>query len=284
MARLSYAEKEIIEKALEMEAGYVSDFTNRQFKEFIEDITSIDIYSEKYSSNGDSKAKRLRCFWSIESDDIVGNVLKQLLEREKLRSSGKKLVVCAKGLQIANSLLQSKVTSSEKYQTNEARFLSNDYGILNISELDINENLKNIINARLREIELCVNNKIHLSAIILIGSTLEGLLINIAKNDIENFNKTNSSPKNKEGKTLPLEKWTLANLIDTSYELKYIDKDVKDFSHILRNFRNYIHPNHQLKYNFSPDEYTVKICWQVLRAVVADIIKKNNKKENKCKD
>ena len=67
MARLSYAEKEIIEKALEMESGYVSDFTNRQFKEFIEDITSIDIYSEKYSSNGDSKAKRLRCFWYREA-------------------------------------------------------------------------------------------------------------------------------------------------------------------------------------------------------------------------
>ncbi len=284
MARLSYAEKEIIEKALEMESGYVSDFTNRQFKEFIEDITSIDIYSEKYSSNGDSKAKRLRCFWTIEADDIVGYVLKQLLEREKLRSSGKKLVACAKGLQIANSLLKSMITRTENQQTDEARFLSNDYGILNISEIDINENLKNIINTRLREIELCINNKIHLSAIILIGSTLEGLLLNIAKNDIKNFNKTTSSPKNKEGKTLPLEKWTLANLIDTSYELKYIDKDVKDFSHILRNFRNYIHPNHQLKCNFSPDEYTVKICWQVLRAVVADIIKKNNKKEIKCKD
>ena len=112
-----------------MESGYVSDFTNRQFKEFIEDITSIDIYSEKYSSNGDSKAKRLRCFWTIEADDIVGYVLKQLLEREKLRSSGKKLVACAKGLQIANSLLKSVITRTENQQTDEARFLSNDYGI-----------------------------------------------------------------------------------------------------------------------------------------------------------
>lgn len=277
MAKLSYVEKETIENALDMDTGYVSDFTNRQFKEFIEDLVGLDIYSEKYSSNGDSKAKRLRCFWNIESDYTVGKVLKALLEREKLKNKKEKSLLCAEGLQIANSLIiQSKNIVSSTHQ-NEKFFLSKDYGTLNISSITINEELKNIINARLKEIELCINHGTYLAATILIGSTLEGILLNIAQVNIKNFNQSNSSPKNKEGKTLILEKWTLSNLIDTAHELKYLDKDVKDFSHILRDFRNYIHPNHQLKCNFMPDEDTTKICWQVLRAAVADIIKRIGK-------
>lgn len=277
MARLSYVEKEIIEKALEMESGYVSDFTNRQFQDFIKDVVGIDIYAEKYSLNGNSKAKRLRSFWELESNDIVCKVLKELLEREKLKSTGGKMVICAKGIQIANSLLSQSKTTKSISQQNEGKFLSKDFGILNISDININDNLKNIINNRLKEIELCINNNIYLSAIILIGSTLEGILLNIALVNIKNFNKANSAPKSKDKKTLPLDKWTLSNLIDVAYELGFLDKDVKEFSHILRNFRNYIHPNHQLQCNFSPDEDTTKICWQVLRAAVTDIIKKEKR-------
>lgn len=167
MARLSYVEKEIIVKALEMESGYVSDFTNRQFQDFIKDVVGIDIYAEKYSLDGNSKAKRLKSFWALEPNYIVGKVLKELLEREKLKSAGGKMVICAKGIQIANSLLSQSQNTKAISQKNEGKFLSKDFGVLNISDINISDNLKNIINNRLKEIELCINNNIYLSAIIL---------------------------------------------------------------------------------------------------------------------
>lgn len=63
-----------------MSSGYVLDFSNDTFAEFFRETADIDIYSQKYARNGDSKAKRLRALWEIESDALVGKVLSGLLE------------------------------------------------------------------------------------------------------------------------------------------------------------------------------------------------------------
>ena len=53
--------------------------------------------------------------------------------------------------------------------------------------------------------------------------------------------------------------------------MKIFDLNVKKFSHELRDFRNYIHPNEQLKNQFSPNIDTAKIGFQVLKAAVSQI-------------
>jgi hypothetical protein len=63
-----------------MDSGYVLDFTNRSFQEFILDNTRIDIYNEKYSYDSGSKANRLRAFWEKEDNFIVGRLITSLLE------------------------------------------------------------------------------------------------------------------------------------------------------------------------------------------------------------
>lgn len=67
-----------IEKFFGMESGYVLDFSNRTFQNFILDNSNIDIYEDENCT--DSKANRLRVFWKQESNYIVGNLLKELLE------------------------------------------------------------------------------------------------------------------------------------------------------------------------------------------------------------
>lgn len=56
-----------------------------------------------------------------------------------------------------------------------------------------------------------------------------------------------------------------------AYELNIIHEDVKKFSHVLREFRNYIHPYQQLCSSFYPDENTALICLQVMKALIAQI-------------
>jgi len=48
MSNLTYAEKRKFEQLLGMNSGYVLDFTNRGFKEFVFDSTGRDIYDARY--------------------------------------------------------------------------------------------------------------------------------------------------------------------------------------------------------------------------------------------
>lgn len=79
VSKLSFSEKNLLSNLLEMSGGYVLNFTNNTFAEFFREH-NIDIYSNKYSFNGDSKAKRLRAFWEVESDGVVAEVLSDLID------------------------------------------------------------------------------------------------------------------------------------------------------------------------------------------------------------
>ncbi len=82
MARFNRKDQISLEKLLEMESGYVLDFSNRTFETFISDSVNIEIYDNKYSKYGDSKAKRLRCFWDIENNYRVKKLLNDLIDRK----------------------------------------------------------------------------------------------------------------------------------------------------------------------------------------------------------
>ena len=69
----------------------------------------------------------------------------------------------------------------------------------------------------------------------------------------------------------PFRKWTLSELINVAHDIGLLKTDVQKFSHILRDFRNYIHPYEQMVSKFNPDEHTAKMCFQVLKAALADV-------------
>lgn len=80
MADLSSIDKLKFEKLFDMGTGYVIDFSNRTFSEFILENTGIDISNAKYNYGSGSKANRLRAFWQKEEDHTVGQLLLKLLE------------------------------------------------------------------------------------------------------------------------------------------------------------------------------------------------------------
>lgn len=73
MADLTNADKRKLEKLFEMSGGYVLNFSNRTFDEFVFDSTGIVIDDAKYQQGSGSKANRLRAFWSLEPDHVVGS-------------------------------------------------------------------------------------------------------------------------------------------------------------------------------------------------------------------
>lgn len=75
MADLTYIEKANIEKFLGMKTGYVMDFSDRTFQEFIGEAVGLDINDLKYNYNSNSKANRLRQFIKLESNQTFGKLL-----------------------------------------------------------------------------------------------------------------------------------------------------------------------------------------------------------------
>lgn len=268
MSSLSPLEKRVFEELFGMSSGYVLDFSNRSFSDFFHDAVKISIDDSKYGAG--SKANRLRAFWSIEPDILVGKALKEMLGIWLLTSknaNAKEDIKYKKAQEVIAKLLGTKNVS----EVTEDEFLEKDFSTTSVAKLKIESNLVAILESRLKEINVSIQKGASLASVILSGSVLEGILLGAALSDPRKFNQANSSPKDKSGTAKPFHEWTLGGFIDVAYEVGLLKIDVKKFSHSLRDFRNYIHPYEQMASGFNPDQHTAKICLQVLKAAIADL-------------
>lgn len=270
MSSLKIVERQCFEELFAMTSGYVLDFTNPTFSEFFRENARVDIYSDRYAVNGDSKAKRLRAFISLESDALVGKVLSDLLEYWRCKMpnpSPQEERLATQATRVIERLLGKQIQPKESGD----EFLRKDFGPLTLQKIPSAAPLISILEMRLEEANRCLHANAPLAVIFHCGSVLEGLLLGVASSYPQEFNQAPSSPKDKEGKVRSLQDWTLSQLIDVACELGFLKLDVKKFSHGLRDFRNYIHPYAQMTARFDPDRHTAEICLQVLKAAVASL-------------
>jgi hypothetical protein len=118
MSSLTFTEKTKLEKLLGMSSGYVSNFSDTTFGHFLSDEANVDIHSDKYQSGGSSKAKKLREFWKIESDYLVGKSLKALIkhaEENMFDESSRSLIAPCNA--IADRLLSGNVNLDSLKET-----------------------------------------------------------------------------------------------------------------------------------------------------------------------
>lgn len=102
MPALSKIDTVTLKKLFAMSGGYVLDFSNRTFADFVMYETRRDIYDSKYSIEGRSKASRLRAFWALEPDVVVGKLIRALVKQAEATNSD--TVLSEKCLQIATRL------------------------------------------------------------------------------------------------------------------------------------------------------------------------------------
>lgn len=150
----------------------------------------------------------------------------------------------------------------------EDDFLKKEFQEISLENIGLDSTITEVLKLRMVEIEKCLSADAPLSVIFLAGSTLEGVLLGVALKYPKEFNQSRSAPKDSEGKTKHSSDWTLSNFIDVAYEVGIFAEDVKKYSHSLRDFRNYIHPYHQMSSRFNPDKHTARISWQVLKAAL----------------
>ncbi len=263
MSTVTHLEKRKLEELLGMSGGYVLDFTNRSFTDFFRDTVAINIDSPKYAKDSGSKANRLRAFWELESNSMAGKILEGLLQIWLHTHNQQRSSLYLECEVIVNNLLNHKTI-----EITEDDFLAQPLPAISLAKLPVEASLIPILEARLREAECAAKHGMALSAVVLCGSILEGILLGLAQNNVCQFNQCVLAPKDKESKVKRLQDWSLADLIEVSHQCGYLPLDIKRFSHDLREFRNFIHPYEQMRTGFTPSSQTANLCWHVLVAAM----------------
>jgi hypothetical protein len=181
--------------------------------------------------------------------------------------NNKPVIQFAAQTKLDDEIINSPAQSDRASISEEDKFLQKQFDDeIKISDLNLDVVLTEYLQDRLEEAQNCPRGKVPLGTVFLLGSTLEGILLAVALKDQAKFMTSKLAPKDKTGAIYKIYDWKLSHLIDVCHELGFLNLDVKKFSHELRDFRNYIHPYHQMSQNFKPDQYTVGISWQVFKA------------------
>lgn len=150
--------------------------------------------------------------------------------------------------------------------------LDHAFATISLDSISHNGELVKTLQSRLRELRKCLDQEVALASIILAGSILEGVLRGIAEDYPRIFNTATTAPKDGSN-TRQFRTWSFANFIDVAAEVGFLNTGTRKFNHVLRDFRNYIHPYEQLANHFEPDMTTALLCFQTMRGTILHIQK-----------
>lgn len=119
-----------------------------------------------------------------------------------------------------------------------------------VNELVNDQVAANALQRRLEETIACQEAGACLSALIMMGSLLEGVLIEVLDQ--------RGTPAPKGAHT------TLKDLILLAHEHGYLKADIEKFSQTLREFRNLVHVHRYIAEGLNPDQNTARVCWWIV--------------------
>jgi len=143
------------------------------------------------------------------------------------------------------------------------------------SKLISDQAMKAILERRWIECATCLSSGAPLAATVMVGGLLEGLLlarVNREPNKAPVFTAA-AAPRDKLGKTLLLKEWTLQDYIGVAHELNWITVAAKDVGAVLRDYRNYIHPQKELSHGVSLTPGDAAILWEIGKCISRELLK-----------
>lgn len=145
------------------------------------------------------------------------------------------------------------------------------------SALVLDLTMQKLLTRRWNECGQCIRHKIPMAAIVMIGGFIEALII--AKIDQEKdkakIYTSKSAPRDgKSSQVKTLSQWTLSDLLQLSYELKWLSKPVKDIGGIFREYRNYIHPHKEFVENLTLEIADAELYWEIAKGITVQLLKK----------
>jgi hypothetical protein len=143
------------------------------------------------------------------------------------------------------------------------------------SPLAGNQEMRDILTRRWQECCKCVKAEAHLAAIVMMGGLLEALFVARANKMSVKDPLINavSAPKDKiTGKTLNYQEWMLDSYIKVAQELRWITESAKDVADVLKEYRNYVHPEKERRHGVVLALNDSMMFWSVTKALVRQLL------------
>ncbi|QEU86264.1 hypothetical protein [Streptomyces viridosporus] len=131
---------------------------------------------------------------------------------------------------------------------------------VSVTEVVSDPELAATVQLRLDEARTCYEHGAYTSAVIMLGSLLEGVLAHAAQVRAAGVR----MPK-------PLQKMGLNDFVNFAYENKWIERDAHLASELVRHYRNLVHPLAEKRTGHSPNRDTLDMCWPVVNATLNDL-------------
>lgn len=203
-------------------------------------------------------------FNAVEAEyTILFEYLSRATSRDKYQDSFKRLKTALVSLQ--SSVLTNSFNSG--FQGEALR--------VDFSSLVSDARMRSILENRWNEITKCLEVGASLSATIMMGGLLEALFLALINGiaDKKQIFKAKAAPKDrKTGDTLPLNEWTLNSYIEVGAELGWITVPSKEISIVLRNYRNFIHPERELSTGITLTPGDAKMFWSIFIQLAQQIV------------
>ena len=137
--------------------------------------------------------------------------------------------------------------------------------------------MQEVLKRRWHECAKCVDAGAPLAAIVMMGGLLEALLL--ARVHRESNKKpifaAKTAPKDRNTqKPLQLQEWTLRNYIDVAHELGWITPSAKDVGEVVRDYRNYIHPQKELSHGVVLKDGDARLLWEIAKSISKQLLAK----------
>jgi hypothetical protein len=135
--------------------------------------------------------------------------------------------------------------------------------------------MQRILERRWRECSSCLGAGAPLAATVMMGGLLEGLLlakVNAQGKPAAVFTAKAAPRDRKSGQTLALAEWTLKHYIDVAHELQWISQSARDVGNVLRDYRNYVHPQKELSHGVVLANEDALLLWEVSKNIARQLL------------
>jgi hypothetical protein len=132
-----------------------------------------------------------------------------------------------------------------------------------------------ILSRRWEECTRCLSASAPLAATVMMGGLLEALFVSRANKLADKsalFRSTATPIDAKTKKALDLRQWTLAPYIDVGHDLGWISRSAKDVAAILRDYRNYVHPEKERAHGINLSVDDAAMLWEITKTLSKELL------------
>ncbi|MBP0936984.1 MULTISPECIES: hypothetical protein [Streptomyces] len=192
----------------------------------------------------------------------LANRLEYYNQQQEYRATLKRLneILMLDGRRIGEEGGQLALVRCEAGFENEVRQLPRVELKVSVADVISDPELAASVQLRLDEARTCDEHGAYTSAVIMLGSLLEGVLAHAAQTRVAGVR----MPK-------PLGNMGLNDFVDFAYANKWIEHDAKLASALVRHYRNLVHPLAEKRTGHSPNRDTLDMCWPVVNATLNDL-------------